>query len=62
MLGTPYPKEQMHRIAYTKLTKKQISDKLNPIAKRGPGRHAAADRLKSVRHPVSTACGPIRTS
>jgi MoaF N-terminal domain/MoaF C-terminal domain len=36
MPGTPYPKEQMHRIAYTKLTKEQISDKLNPVAASGP--------------------------
>ncbi|MGH9716557.1 MAG: MoaF N-terminal domain-containing protein [Candidatus Acidiferrales bacterium] len=34
MPGTPYPKEQMHRIAYTKLTKQQISDKLRGV--RGP--------------------------
>jgi len=25
MPGTPYPKEQMHRIAYTKLTEKQAA-------------------------------------
>ena len=24
-MGTPYPKEQMHRIAYTKLTPQQIA-------------------------------------
>ncbi len=36
MLGTPYPKEQMHRIAYTKLTKEQIAAKLDPVAERGP--------------------------
>ena len=36
MLGTPYPKEQMHRIAYTKLSKQQIGNKLKPVAKRGP--------------------------
>jgi len=36
MLGTPYPKEQMHRIAYTKLTKAQISAKLKDVAKSGP--------------------------
>jgi len=32
MLGTPYPKEQMHRIAYTKLTEQQISDKLGKVS------------------------------
>ena len=36
MPGTPYPKEQMHRIAYTKLTPEQIEDKLGPVAKSGP--------------------------
>jgi MoaF N-terminal domain/MoaF C-terminal domain len=36
MPGTPYPKEQMHRIAYTKLTPEQIEGKLDPAAKSGP--------------------------
>ncbi len=36
MPGTPYPKEQMHRIAYTKLTKDEISKKLQPAAANGP--------------------------
>ena len=36
MPGTPYPKQQMHRIAYTKLTKEQIAAKLDPVARRGP--------------------------
>ncbi len=36
MLGTPYPKKPMHRIAYTKLTKAQIAAKLDPVARRGP--------------------------
>jgi MoaF N-terminal domain/MoaF C-terminal domain len=36
MLGTPYPKKPMHRIAYTKLTQEQITAKLEPIALRGP--------------------------
>ncbi len=36
MLGTPYPKKPMHRIAYTKLTKEQIGAKLDPVANRGP--------------------------
>lgn len=36
MPGTPYPKKQMHRIAYTKLTKEQIGAKLGPVAERGP--------------------------
>jgi hypothetical protein len=36
MPGTPYPKEQMHRIAYTKLSERQIANKLNPVAVSGP--------------------------
>ena len=36
MLGTPYPEKQMHRIAYTRLTKEQIATKLDPVAERGP--------------------------
>ena len=36
MPGTPYPEKQMHRIAYTKLTKEQIAAQLDPAAARGP--------------------------
>jgi MoaF N-terminal domain/MoaF C-terminal domain len=36
MPGTPYPKEQMHRIAYTKLSERQIADKLSAVAASGP--------------------------
>ncbi len=36
MSGTPYPKQPMHRIAYTKLTKEQIAAKLGPVAEHGP--------------------------
>ncbi len=36
MPGTPYPKKQMHRIAYTKLTPEQIAAKLHPVAEHGP--------------------------
>jgi molybdenum cofactor biosynthesis protein MoaF len=36
MPGTPYPKEQMHRIAYTKLSERQIADKLSTAAASGP--------------------------
>ncbi len=31
MPGTPYPKEQMHRIVYTKLSEQQIADKLSAV-------------------------------
>jgi hypothetical protein len=59
MPGTPYPKQQMHRIAYTKLTKEQISSKLNPAAASGPVSasplsHVFAD--KSIR--IVTDKGP----
>lgn len=36
MPGTPYPKEQMHRFAYTKLTPQQITAKLAPAIAKGP--------------------------
>jgi MoaF N-terminal domain/MoaF C-terminal domain len=36
MPGTPYPKEQMHRIAYTKLSEQQIEDKLSKVVASGP--------------------------
>ena len=36
MAGTPYPKLQMHRFAYTKLTPEQIQAKLTPAAIKGP--------------------------
>ena len=36
MPGTPYPKQPMYRVAYTKLTERQIADKLAPAALSGP--------------------------
>jgi len=36
MTGTPYPKEQMHRIAYTKLSEEQIASKLSTVGLGGP--------------------------
>ena len=36
MPGTPYPKEQMHRIAYTKLSEGQIAGKLSAVVASGP--------------------------
>jgi hypothetical protein len=36
MSGTPYPKEQMHRFAYSKLSEGQIAEKLGPAIARGP--------------------------
>ena len=43
MPGTPYPKEQMHRIAYTKLSEQQIASKLSAVS--GP---ASASPLSDV--------------
>ena len=45
MPGTPYPKEQMHRIAYTKLSPEQIAARLGPAAASGP---ASASTLSDV--------------
>ena len=45
MPGTPYPRQQMHRIAYTKLSERQIADKLSPAARSGP---ASASPLSDV--------------
>ena len=36
MPGTPYPKEQLHRAAWTKLTPQQIAEKLKPAIASGP--------------------------
>lgn len=41
-MPTPYPKEQMHRFQYTKLTPQQIADKLGPAIQSGP---ASASQL-----------------
>lgn len=59
MQGTPYPKEQMHRIRYTKLSERFIADKLNPAAANGPASASPlSDALagKSVR--IVTDKGP----
>ncbi len=36
MPATPYPKQPMYRFAYTRLTPEQITDKLEPVIRRGP--------------------------
>lgn len=54
-----YPKEQMHRIQYTKLTSQQISDKLVAAAK-GPACHSPMSDVlsgKSIR--IVTDNGPV---
>ncbi len=60
MPGTPYPKQQMHRIAYTKLTPQQIADKLAPAAKSGPA-HASplSDALAGRSLRIVTDKGPV---
>jgi MoaF N-terminal domain/MoaF C-terminal domain len=57
MLGTPYPKEQMHRIAYTKLTKEQISEKLSKVS--GPtSASPLADEFSGKSIRIVTDSGP----
>ena len=57
MPGTPYPKEQMHRIVYTKLSEQQIADKLSAVS--GPTSASPLDDVfagKSIR--IVTDKGP----
>jgi hypothetical protein len=52
MSGTSYPKQQMHRIAYTQLSERQIADKLSPVAVSGPTSASPVSDLfsgKSIR-------------
>lgn len=59
MPGTPYPKEQMHRIVYTKLSERQIADKLSAVAGSGPKSASPLSDLfagKSIR--IVTDKGP----
>ncbi len=59
MPGTPYPKEQMHRIVYTKLSERQIADKLSKIAESGPTSASPLSDVfagKSIR--IATDKGP----
>ncbi|MDE3109550.1 MAG: MoaF N-terminal domain-containing protein [Acidobacteriota bacterium] len=59
MQGTPYPKEQMHRIRYTKLSERFITDKLNPAAVDGPSSASPLSGVlarKSIR--IVTDKGP----
>ena len=62
MPGTPYPKEQMHRIAYTKLSERQIADKLSKVAGSGPASVSPLSDVfagKSLR--IVTDKGPALT-
>ena len=59
MPGTPYPKAQMHRIAYTKLTPPQIQDKLKPAAAAGPASASPlSDALAGKTLKIVTDGGP----
>jgi hypothetical protein len=62
MPGTPYPKQQMHRIAYTKLSERQIADKLRTVAVSGPASISPLSDAfagKSIR--IVTDKGPALT-
>ena len=57
MLTTKYPKEQMHRIKYTKLTEAQISAKLGASA--GPASASPlSDALAGKSLKIVTNGGP----
>ena len=59
MPGTPYPKEQMHRIAYTKLSEQQIASKLSAVVASGPANVSPLSDVfagKSIR--IVTDKGP----
>ncbi len=62
MPGTPYPKKQMHRIAYTKLSERQIADKLKPAAKSGPAcASPLSDAFAGQQLRIVTDKGPVLT-
>jgi MoaF N-terminal domain/MoaF C-terminal domain len=62
MPGTPYPKEQMHRIAYTKLSEREIADKLSTVAVRGPmSVSPLSDVFAGKSIPIVTDKGPALT-
>ncbi|MFZ1990079.1 MAG: MoaF N-terminal domain-containing protein [Alphaproteobacteria bacterium] len=58
-MGTPYPKEQMHRIAYTKLSEDQISEKLSKVLSSGPKcASPPSDALAGKQIKIVTDKGP----
>ena len=60
MMGTPYPKAPMYRIAYTKLTPAQIAAKLAPAAKSGPSSASPlSDALAGKSMRIVTDNGPV---
>ena len=60
MAGTPYPKLQMHRFAYTKLTPEQIQAKLTPAAAKGPScASPLSDAFANTSLKIVTDKGPV---
>jgi hypothetical protein len=55
---TQYPREQMHRIAYTKLTQGQIDDKLRAAADGPASASALSDALAGQQLRILTDDGP----
>ncbi len=55
---TRYPKEQMHRIAYTKLTERQITDKLAAAAAGPSSASPLSDALAGTSLEIVTDDGP----
>ena len=53
-----YPKEQMHRIAYTKLTKDEIDRKLQPVAAGPSSASKLSDALTGETLKIVTDSGP----
>lgn len=58
MQRNPYPQEQMHRIAYTKLTVEQIDDRLAAAADGPSSRSALSDALAGRTLRIVTDNGP----
>jgi hypothetical protein len=54
-----YPEEQMHRIAYTKLTERQIEEKLAVAASRPKSASALSDALAGRSIRIVTDEGPV---
>ncbi len=59
MAGIEYPKEQMHRIKYTKLTKEAIDRKLAPVAAGPTCASAYSDVLAGKSFRIVTDGGPV---
>ncbi|HEY0281091.1 MAG TPA: MoaF N-terminal domain-containing protein [Rhizomicrobium sp.] len=60
MSGTPYPKAQMHRIAYTKLSAREIESRLSKAASGGPASDSPLSDVfagKSIRIATDKGLG-----